>query len=258
MRVFIDELTWPELEERLRATDIAYLPVGTVECHGPHLPLGTDLYVATAVCVLAARDTGGLVLPPLAYSFTGATSAFKGAVSVPMRLEAEFVKAILKSLWGQGFRRLFVVSIHGPNDAPLTLAVRELYEYDGVAAVYFNPYKVIRRLAGEADPAWLEACLAYASLTVLGKGHLVPDTNKLKRAEPPPIEAPGLEDIWRLGGVVGFRYTHPLQHMPPREGISVERGLELLRGAARALADMAEPLKLYVERATRGGVGACR
>mgnify|MGYP000324196293 CR=1 FL=1 len=250
VKVFIDEMTWSELKDRMLETDIAYLPLGTIECHGPHLPMGTDYYVATAVCVLAARKTSGVVMPPLTYNFTGATNAFKGTIGIPMKLEMEMIKAILKSLWEQGFKRLFVVSTHGPNDVPIRMAIRELYEYDKVIAVYFNPHKIAVSLIskeGHKDGAWLEATLLFASLKVLGKEHLIPKLEAIRTLEGPPIELPGLYDIWRLGGRVGYRYTHFLQHVPPRGNIDLDYGAELLERVSEVLVELAKPLKLYVE-----------
>ena len=250
MKVFIDEMTWRELKERMHKTDIAYLPLGTIECHGPHLPMGSDYYVSTAVSILAAKRTGGIVMPPLTYNFTGATNAFKGTIGIPMELEMKIIKAVLKSLWEQGFRRLFVISTHGPNDVPIRMAIRELYEYEKIIAVYFNPHKAATNLIPKEkmkDGAWLESTLVFASLKVLGKEHLIPKLDELKSVKSPPIELPGLYDIWRLGGRVGYRYTHFLQHVPPREGIDLEYGVELLERVADILAKIADPLKLYVD-----------
>ena len=49
----------------LEDTPIVFLPVGCVEYHGPHLPLGVDMLTADAMCHRTAAVTGGLVLPPL-------------------------------------------------------------------------------------------------------------------------------------------------------------------------------------------------
>ena len=50
------EMTWPTAEERLRDIDVALLPVGAIEQHGPHLPLDTDSFDADYLCrAVAAR-----------------------------------------------------------------------------------------------------------------------------------------------------------------------------------------------------------
>ena len=127
---YTGDLSVDEVYNALKETDIAYIPIGSTEGHGYHLPMSTDTYVAEAVSLLASEKTGGLVYPPIHYSFAGATSSFKGTVTIPLRLLSELVKEVAKCLWSQGFRKIFFVSIHGPNEIALKTAVRELYEYD--------------------------------------------------------------------------------------------------------------------------------
>lgn len=58
-------LTPRAFRERLSACPVAYLPLGTLEYHGPHLPLGTDMLQAESLFLEAAERVGGIVLPPL-------------------------------------------------------------------------------------------------------------------------------------------------------------------------------------------------
>jgi creatinine amidohydrolase len=60
-----------ELDARIAAHPVAYLPLGTLEFHGPHLPIGLDALTAHAVCVEAAGQGGGVVLPPIYQGFGG-------------------------------------------------------------------------------------------------------------------------------------------------------------------------------------------
>jgi creatinine amidohydrolase len=60
-----------ELDARIAAQPTAYLPLGTLEFHGPHLPIGLDALTAHAVCVAAAAHTGGIVLPAVYQGFGG-------------------------------------------------------------------------------------------------------------------------------------------------------------------------------------------
>ena len=241
----LDELTWPEVYER--ATDVAYFPVGTQEGHGAHLPMGTDMYTATATSILAAERTGGVVLHPLAYSFTGATNAFRGTVSIPMHLEMEVVKAVVRNLWEQGFRAIWVVSCHGPNDIPIMMALRELYEYDRIVAAYFNPsHSVDPKKYGYDDPA-RETAMCYASMEVLGMGGRI-DEIKAEASEPlPPLELPGREGL-----ATGYHYTDMRQHVPARK-VDLEVGRKLLEEAASELAARTEGLRTYAKFVEGGG-----
>jgi len=64
-KVHYTELLPHEFQQRLQAKPVAYLPLGTLEWHGPHLPLGSDSIQSEGLMVACARQLGGIVLPPL-------------------------------------------------------------------------------------------------------------------------------------------------------------------------------------------------
>src|SRR5258706_4173622 len=66
----MNRLTWVEYQGRVREERApVFLPVGALEQHGPHLPLGTDAMLAAAVAEGAAGATAGLAAPALAYGY---------------------------------------------------------------------------------------------------------------------------------------------------------------------------------------------
>ena len=65
MEVFYERLTPDELSERIKEAPVAYLPLGTLEWHGPHMPLGADMIQPREFFIELARRVGGVVLPPL-------------------------------------------------------------------------------------------------------------------------------------------------------------------------------------------------
>ncbi len=111
-------LTWPELRDRLaHPRAVALLPIGATEAHGPHLPLDTDVVIARAVALAAARGLEAegfapLVLPPLAYGICVAAASFPGTVgngTEALRLTLLNLAAAVAS---QGVRRLAIVNHH--------------------------------------------------------------------------------------------------------------------------------------------------
>lgn len=64
-KVLYEELTPTEFRERLAEAPVAYLPLGTIEWHGEHLPLGSDGLQSKEFFIMLAREAGGIVYPML-------------------------------------------------------------------------------------------------------------------------------------------------------------------------------------------------
>jgi creatinine amidohydrolase len=102
------------------------VPVGSLEQHGPHLPLDTDARVAAAVAGRAAgRDLAVLVAPPLAYGASGEHEGFPGTLSIGH----DALRAVLVELGRSASRwapRLVFVNGHGGNIPTVPDAVAQL------------------------------------------------------------------------------------------------------------------------------------
>ena len=131
------DLTWPEIVEHLKTSDVIFVPIGVVEIHGG-LPLGIEYYAPLAVAKVMAEKTGGLVFPHIANSFAGATKMGEGTINLPIRVGADYTKAIVHELRRNGFERIVLLTYHGP--APLTgaLVAREVYEETGMPILYID------------------------------------------------------------------------------------------------------------------------
>jgi creatinine amidohydrolase len=81
------DLTWPELQTRLADQPVIFVPCGATEQHGPHLPLGVDVYLSTSMAKLVAGLVGGIVAPALAYGYksmpkSGGGPFFPGTINL--------------------------------------------------------------------------------------------------------------------------------------------------------------------------------
>lgn len=103
----------------------AVLPIGAVEQHGKHLPVGTDLLLAEAVARRLAEKLDAFLLPAIAISASIEHRKAKGTVYLRAETLAQIVRDVALSLRDSGFTRLIVASFHGGNWI-LKPAVREL------------------------------------------------------------------------------------------------------------------------------------
>src|SRR2546428_11650589 len=79
-------MTWEEVRALDRARTVAILPAGAIEAHGPHLPLGADEVIASAMArsgaeALQARGIAPLSLPPLPFTAAPFAAGFPGTIS---------------------------------------------------------------------------------------------------------------------------------------------------------------------------------
>ena len=114
------EMTSPEL--RALRDPIALWPVGAVEPHGPHAPLGTDTLISVGMCErAAARLSDAVVLPPLPFGVTRYGAAFAGAIGISEATLRAVVVDVATALDRQGFRRLVIVNNHFEPEQVATL-----------------------------------------------------------------------------------------------------------------------------------------
>jgi creatinine amidohydrolase len=135
------ELTWTEYQERLaRENPVILLPVGALEQHGPHLPMGTDHMIPTAIARRVAESIPAIVAPPFNYGYKsqpkmGGGQHFCGTTSLDGNNLSLMLRDVLKEFARHGVRRVAVIDGHYENQMFLIegidLAMREL-SYDGV------------------------------------------------------------------------------------------------------------------------------
>ena len=115
--------TWPQVEAAAGHALLA-LPLGSLEQHGPHLPLDTDTRIAAAVAHgLAARRPGVSVAPPVAYGASGEHAAFPGTLLVGHEVLTALLVELVRSA-RTSFRGVVLVNAHGGNEATLSEVAR--------------------------------------------------------------------------------------------------------------------------------------
>jgi len=229
-----EELTSVQLADRLAADPdcVALIPVGATEQHGPHLPVGTDTIIATALADAAAGETA-VVLPPLAFGasfFHGTRLA--GTVAFSGEETAATAWLVAEACVDNGFRRLLFVNGHVGNAAALWIACdrfrREFPELRIGVMQWWDLTPDIARRATEDALDW-HANAAETSLMLVLRPELV-DTDRIGDADDPD----------RTEGAV-FKYavqhvsTNGVTGYPSRATKSM--GLELWRDVVAAARD---------------------
>jgi creatinine amidohydrolase len=111
----IEDLNWMDVEEYRQHDDRLILVVGACEQHG-YLSLLSDVKVPLALADAASQQTGVLVAPPLNFGSSPYFLAYPGTLSLRLSTLLDALEDILRSAYGQGFKRILVLNGHGGNN----------------------------------------------------------------------------------------------------------------------------------------------
>jgi creatinine amidohydrolase len=170
----IENLTWPEFSARA-STHVVVIPAGSVEQHGPHLPLGVDAFIPYHLAGRLADRLPVLVAPPVWYAgpsdpVSGGGQRFPGTLALRGVTLIELTCDLIREFFRQGTSKIAFLNGHFENTAFLAEAARSVLPPDdatGRKIVVVNwwehvPDETLTRLFPEGFPGW-EA--EHASLT---------------------------------------------------------------------------------------------
>ena len=187
--LFIDELTWEETRDLLKAGKTTVIvPVGGTEKNGYHMVLGKHNYVVTFAANEMARKLGNtLIAPTLQYVPEGDPDRqVPGAISLPSPAYDAVLDAAARSLQAHGFKEILFIGDSGGNQAGMVAvakALNEAWKDAGTKVYALTDYYEGGR---EHYRAWMEAAFGYDDATV-GAHAGVSDTSQMLYVRPAGI-----------------------------------------------------------------------
>jgi creatinine amidohydrolase len=123
-----------------RARGVCVLPIGVVEKHGPHLPLGTDVMAARAAAIGAAEREYAVVFPHYYFGQIYEARHQPGCITIPPELLTSLLQAVCETISRNGFDKVLIVNGHGGNNAWLPYFCQtQLAERRSYAVYIANP-----------------------------------------------------------------------------------------------------------------------
>jgi creatinine amidohydrolase len=181
-----EELTSAEIGALDRDRTVVILPLGAVEQHGNHMPLGTDTLIAQAVSHAAADAAGNtIVMPPPWYGFSPHHMRFPGSVTLRVETLMAVVEDVVASLVRHKFRRIVVVNGHGGNIGAIDVLASTLgnKHYGGARIATLTYFALARdaiaKLRKSKAGGMGHACEFETSIVQ----HIRPELVKIDRAE---------------------------------------------------------------------------
>src|SRR5918998_1712329 len=120
------KLTWPEVARATREKRVPIVPIGTLEDHGRHLPVDTDVVLVEAVCRGAAGRLPAetVLLPPIVHGYSPHHTDFPGTITIRWDTFCRYCTDVALSLVRHGFERVLLVNGHGSNQNLVETAAR--------------------------------------------------------------------------------------------------------------------------------------
>ncbi len=215
------ELRPSELERIVAENPIAYVPWGTLEWHGPHLPFGLEGFTAEALAERVARRTGGVVLPTTWWPITALPHRF--SLSIPSEAIQSLWDGIFASLAGAGFRMVVLISGHHAEGHELVLmdAAEHAIAEHGILVLAVPPLALVDESMLDHAAHWQTALLLalrprLVDLSMLGPAPLDPAATAVLGDDPRRATAGQGDSALRLATerlAVGIRSL--MQHGGP-------------------------------------------
>jgi len=142
-------------EERLASHPLVIVPVGALEAHGPHLPLGSDQIQAEVTALALAERLDGLVAPTIPYGSAPGARRFPGTISLTIAQLETHVAGVLSEFARSGVHRMLVLSGHGERGHMAALreaADSAMQAYPGTRIVVLCDYEFVYELRGKDSP----------------------------------------------------------------------------------------------------------
>ena len=157
VRNYLPHMTVPEVRDFLTRSDMALIPLPSLEQHGNHLPIGTDYLNGVERAKLIAQRADVVVAPILLAGQSPYHMGFEGTITLPSTLVQEVYVEAVKSLIHHGFKRFLIMNAHGGNRAITTFVVdRVNQETAGIAVdlgAAAEPFEDRSRLASLPRPS---------------------------------------------------------------------------------------------------------
>ncbi len=209
----LEELKTPDIEAYLKTGRAVLIPVGSVEQHGCHLPLGTDSFLVDLTVERVSESLRLLKLPVIQYGPCFNSSSHAGTISISTRRLYDYVEGIVLSLYQQGFRIFFLFSGHAEQSQLVTL--RELAEEfkqskDDVSFHLLCTYhinKIVSQSLFDASKEFHAAAVETSLMLYLKPGLVDPTQFVAGKKEIPEFEIVKDKKKYWESGVYGSPHT---------------------------------------------------
>jgi len=162
------DMTYVQIEQAAREKAIVLFPVGVIEEHGPHLPLGVDVYRSYIIAKmrtaqLKKKRIQSLIAPPFYWGMNNGTASFPGSFTVREETMVNLILDIMTSLRRWGFEKVFIFNHHydEPHTRALKAAIQKARLDTGIRAYWILDDFLAKRFGFTGKESYLLICKGF-------------------------------------------------------------------------------------------------
>lgn len=137
-KVYFQNMTYHDIQKRLKKNDIIIIPLGSTEAHGAQACPGEDTFLVTRMAEAVAQKVGCTVAQPLWYgSHPYHHLGMPGTVVVPEEIFTGMIRAMMAGFWNAGFRKQILLNGHG-QEYVIPVAIHQFAKKYQVPGIFIN------------------------------------------------------------------------------------------------------------------------
>jgi creatinine amidohydrolase len=187
-------MTWTDVKDYLKTSDMVIIPLGATEQHGPHMPLGTDYYEAVGMSKLISARTRVVVAPILLAGYSVYHSGFPGTLSLKPETMEQVLFETAEILMKYGFRRFMFFNCHGGNNIIQQKVIHRINHTTEAIAIAIGHGSSIQK-EGEEEEEFFDWHAGVSETSIML--YLKPELVKMERAQKPIIHFTSLMEELR-------------------------------------------------------------
>jgi len=260
MGYFLEDLTWPKAQKALAETKVVVIPTGSIEQHGPHLPVGTDFFAARAIGRRISEISPVVVAPTIPIGYADYHADFPGTLSLTEETLTRVYSEVCSYFVKYGVTHIVFSNAHGGNQGSLTSVMSALRDQDVLAATiswfevagFLNPEWA---LVGHGDHTETSIMLAINSNLVdldkagvpvrknLSEELLLNDIRDCRFRNAPVHVGLRTRDYTDTGYMIEYGLFPKADHSIPPTAATAQKGEEIIDAIAGYVADFIEEFK---------------
>jgi creatinine amidohydrolase len=182
------QLSAADLRRRASERHLVILPLGSIEQHGAHLPVDTDIFLSTAIAEEAARRMARtLVAPSLSFGQSAAHVAFGGTLSLGAETMLAVLRDLVDSILAAGFQRILLLNGHNGNKPFIQVIVSEYAALRNTSIAAVTYYDLIAGRIGELRRGPVGSDAHAGEFETSLQLHLRPELVDMRSASASPV-----------------------------------------------------------------------